>query len=89
MTIRTFKLADHIAIVIQPQPRHALQDRIRRLRGRARAVRVLNPQQELAATPARIKPVKQRSARAADMQKAGRRGGEAGDDGGHRRFTLQ
>ena len=49
--------------------------------GRARAVGVLDAQQELAAVVAGEQPVEQRGARAADMQEAGRRGGEAGDDG--------
>ncbi len=54
------ELADRLAVMVQPQPGQALQDRLGRLGGRARAVRVLDPQQELAAAPACIEPVEQR-----------------------------
>ena len=70
----------------QSRPSQSSPSRIavdRRL-GRALAVGVLDAQQQLAAGAARIEPVEQRRARSADMQEAGRRRGEAGDDGlGH------
>ena len=47
----------------------------------ALAVGVLDAQQELAAGVAGIEPVEQRRARPADVQEAGGRGSEAGDDG--------
>src|SRR5205807_10027992 len=47
---------------------------------RALAVGVLDAQQHPAAAPARVQPVEQSGARAADVQKAGRRGSEARDD---------
>ena len=66
----------------QSRPSQRIPSRIavdRRL-GRARAVGILDAQQELAAVVAREQPVEQRGAGAADMQEAGRRGREAGDD---------
>ena len=62
------------------QPFQTFQNRLCRLGGRARAVGVFDPQQELAATATGIQPVEQRRAGAADMQIAGGRGGETGDD---------
>ena len=80
VTVGAFKLADRLAIPIQSQPRQTLEDRLGRFGGRTGAVRVLDPQQELAAAPARKEPVEQRGARAADVQIARGRRGEAGDD---------
>ena len=53
---------------------------------RSLAVGVLDPEQHLAAMLVRIEPVEQGCAGASDMEKAGWRGGKAGDDWcGHRR----
>ena len=49
--------------------------------GGALAVGILDAQQELAAGVACVEPVEQRRARPADVQVAGGRGSEAGDDG--------
>ena len=57
-----------------------VEDRVDRRLGRARLVGVLDPQQELAAMVAGEQPVEQGGAGAADMEEAGRRGREAGDD---------
>ena len=64
-----------------PSQVEPVEDRVDRRLGRALAVGVLDPQQHLAAASARVEPVEQRGAGAADMEEAGRRGGEAGDDG--------
>ena len=78
MPVGIGELADDIAVVIQTQPRHALQDRLGRFRGRSRPVRVFDPQQKPAAIAPRKEPVEQRRAGAANMQKAGRRRGKTG-----------
>ena len=78
------ELVDDVAVPIEPEPFQPVQNGVDRGLGRALAVGVLDPQQHLAAAPARIKPVEQRRAGASDMEKAGRRGGKTGDDGiGH------
>ena len=75
-----FELADDIAIVIESQPFHALQDRCRRLGRRAFPIGILDPQQEFAAPTTGKQPVEQRGTGTADVQKAGRRRSKAGDD---------
>jgi len=75
------KLFDRFAVPPKAEPAQALEDRADRRFGRALAVGVLHAQPEGAAVMAREQPVEQRGARATDMQEAGRRGGEAGDDG--------
>ena len=64
------ELADGLTIPIEPKPAHAVENGLRRLRGRAGAVGIFDPQQELATTRAGIKPVEQRRARGADMHDA-------------------
>ena len=75
------ELADRRAVPVEPEPAQAGVDRLGRLGGRAGAVGVLDPQQELAAGVPGVEPVEQRGAGAADMEIAGRRGREARDDG--------
>ena len=74
------RLVIFVPVPIEAEPAHPVEDRVDRLLGRARLVGVLDPQQELAAVVAGEQPVEQRRARAADVQEAGRRGREAGDD---------
>ncbi len=79
------ELVDHFTVPGEAQPCQAVEDGGDRRVGGALAVGVLDPEQHLAAGVAAIEPVEERRARPADMQEAGRRGGEAGDDGcGHR-----
>ena len=79
------ELEDDLAVPGEPQPGQAVEDGGDGGGGRALAVGVLDAQQHLAAVPARIEPVEQRGAAAADMEEAGGRGRKAGDDGlGHR-----
>src|SRR6185295_7726498 len=80
---------DRLAVPIEAEPGETVEDRGDRRLGRARAVGVLDAQQELGPAPARVKPVEQRGARPADMQEAGGRGGEAGDDLGHAGRNLR
>ena len=75
------RLVIFVAVPIEAEPAHPVEDRVDRLRRRARLVGIFDAQQELAAVVAGEEPVEQRRARAADVQEAGRRGGEAGDDG--------
>ncbi len=63
------------------QPFQPAEDHLGCLRGGARAVGVLDPQQELAAMVAGEQIVEQRRAGAANVQHAGGRRGEAGTDG--------
>jgi len=78
------ELVDDVAVPIELQPLQAVQDGVDRLLGRTLAVGVLDPEQHLAAELFGIEPVEQRGAGTPDMEEAGRRGGEAGNDGiGH------
>ena len=77
-------LINGIAVPIYPEPSQAIQNGVDRRLGGALAVGVLDPQQHGAAAPARVEPIEQRGARATDVQEAGGRRRETGDDGrGH------
>ena len=80
VTRRTCELEGDLAVPLQAEPGQAIQDGLDGGRGGARAVGVLDTQQVFAAVMAGKQPVEERSARAADMQKAGRRGRKTGDD---------
>ena len=85
MARRTGELVNGVAVPPDAEPGEPVEDRGDRGLGRALAVGILDAEQHLAAAPTRIEPVEQRGARAADVQKAGRRGRKARDDGsGHR-----
>ena len=90
MALFAVKLADHIAVPIQPQPCQPAQDRGGGFGGGAFAVGIFDPQQELTAPPARVKQVEQRRPAAADVQIARGRRRKAGDDlgRGHMRVNL-
>ena len=73
-------LVDDLAVPIEAEPLQPVDDGVdRRLRG-ALAVGVFDAQHHPAAVLLGVEPVEQRRARAADMQKAGGRRSEAGDD---------
>ncbi len=74
------ELIDHLAVVLEAEPVHALKDRVDGLGRRTGPVGVLDAQPEDAAVATGEEPVEQGGARAADMEIAGRRGGEARDD---------
>ena len=81
----TLKLTDDVAVKIQSQPGQPLQNGGRGFGSGPRAVCVLNAQQEFPTAAPGIEPVKERSARPANVQKPCGRGGETGDDRrGHR-----
>ncbi len=77
---RARELVGDLAVPRQAEPGQAVEDGVDGRRRGARAVGVLDAQQVLAAVVAGEQPVEQGGARAADMQVAGRRGGEAGND---------
>ena len=80
MALGALELAHRLAVPVEAEPAQPVENGVDRLRRRALAVGVLDAQQELAADVLGVEPVEQRRARAADVQEAGRRGGEAGDD---------
>src|SRR5262249_18656139 len=75
------ELRDRFAVPRDAEPSEPVQDRVDGGLGRALAVGVLDAQEHLAAAPARIEPIEQRGARTTDVQKAGRGGRKARDDG--------
>src|SRR5262249_25045173 len=77
----TGELVDRLPVPRDAEPGEPLEDRVDCGLGRALAVGVLDPQQHLAATAARVEPVEQRRARSADVEEAGRGGSKARDDG--------
>ena len=77
------ELVDGVPVPGDAEPVEAVEDRLDRLLGGALAVGILDPQQHLAAAAARVEPIEQRRPRAADVEEAGGRGGEAGNDLGH------
>ena len=84
------ELIDRLVVPFDAEPFQSIENGLDGRIGRAFAIGILNPQQHLAAALARIEPVEQRGARAADVEEAGRGRREAGNDSfGHfRRFDL-
>src|SRR5271154_2688708 len=80
MALGALELADRVAVPVEAEPFEPVENRIDRRLRRPFAVGVLDAQQELAAEALGVEPVEQRRACAADMQEAGWRGREAGDD---------
>ena len=89
VAVETLGLIDLREVAREPEPLHALEDRIHRRLGAALAIGVLDAQQVLAAEALGIQIRKQRRACAADVQEAGGRRGEAGDDGHDGRATRR
>ena len=82
MAGRVLVLEQRRFIGIKAEPGHAVENGINGLLGRAGAVSILDAQQKSAAVMARKSPVEKSRARAANVQKAGRRGRETSDDFG-------
>ena len=78
-----FGLVERPLVPVELQPLHAPEDGVDGFRRRPLAVRVLDPQDELAAAVPRVQVVEQRRTGAADMQVARRAGGETCSDFGH------
>src|SRR4029077_17220530 len=83
MALGALKLADRLAVPIEPEPFEPVENRVYCGLGRTFAVGVFDAQQELAAEALGVEPVEQSRARPADMQEACRRRRETGDYGGH------
>src|SRR5215471_8902652 len=75
------KLKYDFAVPGQPEPGQPVDNGVDGGCGRTLTVGVLDPQEHLAAVPARIEPVEKRRTAAADVQKAGGRGRKTGNDG--------
>src|SRR5205807_10074986 len=73
-------LVDRLSVPCETEPSQAVENGVDRRLGRALAIGVFDPQQHAAAVRARKQPVEQRGARAADVEKAGGRRREAGND---------
>src|SRR5882762_6565466 len=71
-------LKERTFVPVEPKPTHRVEDRLHRGFGRALQVGVLDAQDEFAAAPARVRPRKERGARATDMKIARGARGEAG-----------
>ncbi len=80
MTRRAGELIDRVAVPIEPEPAHAVEDRVDGRGGRALAIRVLDAQQHFTAVLARVEPVEQRGARGADVEKTCGGGRKTRDD---------
>ena len=85
MALGAAELADRLAVPVEAEPVEAVEDGVDRGLGRPLAVGVLDAQEERPAEAPGVEPVEQSRARAADVQKSGRGGREAGDDVGHGR----
>jgi len=77
MALGALGLEDRPLVPVQLQPAQRVEDLLHVLRRRALAIGVLYAQDQLAAATARQQPVVERGPRAADVQGAGRRRGEA------------
>ena len=77
VAIDALGLEDRALVVVELEPAQRVEDLLDVLGRRALAVGVLDAQDERAAGVARGEPVVERRPRAADVQRAGRRGGEA------------
>jgi hypothetical protein len=71
VALHALHLVERALVMRQPQPLHAVEDGLHRLRRRTRHVRVLDAQDEGPAMAAGIGPGKQRGAGAADVQETG------------------
>jgi hypothetical protein len=89
MALNPRELTDGLAIPFQSEPSEPLDDRGHRRFRRAFAIGVFDAQQEGSAVAARVEPIEQSRPRAADMQKAGRRGREARHNFRHRPDRFQ
>ena len=82
LIVRPIRPADFGAFVpIEPDPVQAVQDRRERFVDVSLRVGVVDPQNELPALPFGEQPIEQRRPHAADVQVAGRAGGEASANG--------
>src|SRR5690606_5116525 len=78
--VETLRLVDRRRVGVEAEPVETVDDRVDRGLRRALAVRVLDPEEILAAVVARVEPRVERRADAADVEITGRARGEAGAD---------
>ena len=86
LEVRTVRAADFRSLVpVETEPSQAIQNPGDHVGRRSLHVCVFDAQHERAAVPARVEPVEQRGAGAADVQESGRRRGEADTGRAHNR----
>src|SRR5882724_3266783 len=74
------KLEDNLAVPVEAQPFHAVDDGVDRLLGGALAIGVFDAQAKCAAVMARQQPIEQGRSSTADVQESGGGGGKTSDD---------
>jgi hypothetical protein len=74
------RLMERAFIPIEAEPFHAVENCVGHLAARARTIRILDAQHEDTAVAFGEQPVEERGAGPADVQVAGRAGGEAGSE---------
>ncbi|KFB73760.1 MAG: hypothetical protein AW09_000986 [Candidatus Accumulibacter phosphatis] len=77
------RLVEGPLVVLEPQPVHAVKNRLHRFRSRTYQVGVLDAQDEAAGMVASVSPREKGSARPTDMQETGWRRRKTGTDHGH------
>jgi hypothetical protein len=80
MALLELRLEIRLAIAADSEPVEPIENGVDGFLGRPGAIGILDAQQILAAMVSGEQPVEQSGTGAADMEIAGRRGGEAGDD---------
>ena len=80
MTFSTMRLESGLFIIIKAQPIQAIKNGVNGLLCGTFLICIFNPQKSASTMMTSVKPVKQRGACAANMQKTRGRGGETGDD---------
>src|SRR5262245_7300904 len=88
MPLRACELVDDLAVPIETEPRHPLEDRVDRSGRGALAICILDTQVKHPALVAREEPIEERGPRPSDMQEAGGRGSKTGNDG-HRSSDVR
>src|SRR6266481_738238 len=86
VAVHTLHLIERAFVIIQTQPRHAIQNALHRFRCRALYIAIFDTQNESAVVPARIRPGKKCGACATNVQIAGGAGGKTSTCG-HKRIS--
>jgi len=90
IAVEPLHLVDRTLVAVEAEPMHGREDLVDRILRRAGDVGVFDAQDEFAAVVARVGPRVQRRAGRAQVQKAGRRRGNAGADfAGHRELRFK
>src|SRR5436190_6996116 len=83
IAIPPLHLEERPLVVVKTEPTHRIENRLDGLLCRTLDIGVLDPQDERAAMAARERPGEERGARAAEMKKTRRTGGETRTNRGH------